>query len=157
MTKELRDYIRLETLVAAALNFFINGMIAALIYHKADAVSLNSVSISIDLLSTCLLILILAAYFCRASLKRTKTAGILEHGGMLVRRIGRLLAYPLLYGLVLGTLTAVVLTTLTLLFFALLGVYELPFYWYVAIKALFAMILGSGVTVLTLNAGMRKP
>ncbi len=156
MTNELRAYIRLEAAVAAAFNFFINGMLAALIYHKADFVPINIISIPIDLVLTCWLMWILTAYFCRASLKRTKTAGILDGGGQLLRRLGRFLRYPLLYGFALGAFTAVVLSMLAVPLCALLGIYALPFGWYVALKVLFAMLLGGGVTRLTLTAGIQQ-
>ena len=154
MTDELKGYIKIEAKVSAAFNFFINGMIAALVYHKADIVPTNVVSIPIDLLLTCLLIFILSAYFCRASLRRTKTAGLLESNNRLLRRLGRLLRHPLLYGLALGTFTAVVLSVLVAPVFALLGVGSLRFGWYVVLKVLFTALLGGGVTVLTLYAGM---
>lgn len=154
MTDELKAYIRLETAVAAAFNFFINGMVAALVYHKADYVPTDAISIIIDLVFACLLMCVLCAYFCRASLKRTKTARILEGGGAMLRRFGRLLRYPLLYGFVLGIIAAFVLSAVTVPLFAWLGVNMLPFGWYVVLKVLFAALLGGGVTRLTLYAGM---
>ena len=157
MTDELKAYIRLEATVSAGFNLFINGMLAALIYHKADVVPANIISIPIDLLLTCWLMFILSAYFCRASLKRTKTAGILEGGGKLLRRLGRLIRYPLLYGLALGTLAAALLSVLTVPFLMLIGISVLPFYGYVALKSAFAMSLGYGITILTMRACLQKP
>jgi hypothetical protein len=156
MTQELKSYIRIETIVAAAFNFFINGMIAALVYHKADYVPTNAISICLDLVLTCLLMCILSAYFCRASLRRTKTAGILEGSGALLKRFGRLLRYPLLFGLVLGLVAAVILSALTVPLFAWLGIYTLPFGWYVVLKVLFTAVFSGGITRFTLYAGMHK-
>jgi hypothetical protein len=157
MTDELKAYIRIETVVAAAFNFFINGMIAALVYHKADYVPTDAISICIDLVLTCLLMFILCACFCRASLKRTKTAGLLEGGSALLRRAGRLLRYSLLYGFVLGILAAIILSAVTVPLFTLLGIYALPFDWYVVLKVLFTALLAGGITRLTLYAGIFAP
>lgn len=157
MPDEIKAYIRLETKVSAAFNFFINGMLAALIYHKADTVPTNIVSIPIDLLLTCLLMCILSAYFCSSSLKRTKTAGIFESPRKLFGFLGRMLKYPLLYGLATGTLAAIILSALIAPAFMLIGISTIPFFWYVALKALFATALGSGVSALALYSGMCKP
>ena len=42
MNAKIKSYLKAEAIVAAAFNFFINGMIAALIYHKADRVSTDT-------------------------------------------------------------------------------------------------------------------
>ena len=156
MTKELKAYIRLEAIVSAAFNFFINGMFAALIYHNADTVATNIISIPIDLLLTCWLMFILSAYFCRSSLKRTNTAGILESGGVLINFLGRMLRIPILYGIIPGTITAAILSAMAVPLFVLLGVSALPFGWYIALKTLFAAVLGGFVTAVTLYSGMLK-
>ena len=156
MTKELKAYIRLEAIVSAAFSFFINGMIAALIYHKADTVATNMTSILVDLLLTCWLMFILSAYFCRSSLKRTNTTGILEGGGAFLYWLGRMLRIPILYGIIPGTITAAALSAVTIPFFVLLGVSALPFGWYFALKTVFAAVLGGFVTAFTLYSGMIK-
>ena len=156
MTKELKAYIRLEAIVSAAFNFFINGMIAALIYHKADTVATMIISIPIDLLLTCWLMFILSASFCRSSLKRTNTAGILEGGGALLNFLGRMMRMPILYGIIPGTITAAILSAAAVPLFVLLGVSALPFGWYIALKTLFAAVLGGCVTAVTLYSGMIK-
>lgn len=43
MNRELAVYLRLQDTIAAAFNFFINGMIAALIYHKANFVPTDTI------------------------------------------------------------------------------------------------------------------
>ena len=72
MNRELIAYLRAQAIIAAAFNFFIGGMIAALIYHKADFVPTDAVVI--DLTITCLLTFAITTPFCRAGLRRDKTA-----------------------------------------------------------------------------------
>ena len=140
--------------IAAAFNFFINGMVAALIHHKADYVATDAISIAIDLACTCLFTFILTALFCRASVKRTKTIGILETKNRFIRFSSRLFRRPALFGLVMGIIAAVVLFALTAMLFALLGIAALPFGVYVILKCAFAALLGGGATLLELYSGM---
>ena len=53
MSNELKSYLKTEMIIAAAFNLFINGMVAALIHHKADYVPTDVISIAIDLTATC--------------------------------------------------------------------------------------------------------
>ena len=156
MNKELKSYLKTEMIIAAAFNFFINGMIAALIYHKADYVPTDVISIAIDLTATCLFTFIISALFCRASVRRTKTAGILETKSRFMRFCGKLFRRPVLFGAVMGLVAAVVLWIVTAPLFALLGITALPFGVYVAFKCVFAALLGGGVTLLELYSGMCK-
>jgi len=156
MNKELKIYIKTEMTIAAAFNLFINGMVAALIYHKADYVPTDVISIAIDLTATCLFTFIISALFCRASVGRTKTAGILEAKSRFMRFSSKLFRRPVLFGTVTGLATAVVLWIVTEPLFALLGIATLPFGVYVALKCVFAVLLGGGVTLLELYSGMCK-
>ena len=156
MNKELKIYIKTEMIIAAAFNFFINGMVAALIYHKADYVPTDVISIAIDLTATCLFTFIISALFCRASVRRTKTAGILETKSRFMRFLSKLFRRPVLFGAVTGLVAAAVLWIVTAPLFALLGITALPFGVYVALKCVFAALLGSGVTLLELYSGMCK-
>ena len=156
MNKEIKGYIKAEAIVAAAFNLFINGMLAALIYHKTDYVPAGAVSILIDLAFTCLLIFILTALFSRASVKRTKTIGVLETGNRMIRSMSKLFRRPVLFGLVMGVITAVILSALTVPVFVLLGIEYLPFGVYIVLKCVFTALLGGGATVLELYAGMCK-
>ena len=97
MNQEIRAYLRLEATVAATFNFFINGMVSALIYHKADSVPFDAVSIAIDLLLTCFFIFTVTVFFCRASLRRTKTYGILKNDTIAMHYLSRLFNYPVLF------------------------------------------------------------
>ena len=66
MNRELAVYLRLQATIATTFNFFIGGMIAALIYHKADFVPTDTISIAIDITITCLLTFAITTPFCRA-------------------------------------------------------------------------------------------
>ena len=154
MNVKLKGYIKTEAIVSAFLNFFINGIIAFLIYNKLDYVPTNVISISIDLLLTCILIFIISAFFCRASLLRTKTAGLFKSNNNLIQKLSYLFHTPLLYGLVLGTLTAIILSLFFSSLIAFFRIYIIPFEWYVVLKALFTALMGSGATVLTLYVGI---
>lgn len=154
MHDEIRAYLRLEARVAAAFNFFISGMIIALIYHQADTVATDAVSIGIDLAITCLLIFTVSAFFCRASLRRTKTAGILEPPHPSVRYLSRLFRRPLRFGFWLGLVTAAALFAVTAPILVLLGFQSVPFGLYVALKTLFCALLGGGVAWAELYLGM---
>jgi len=154
MNKELAAYLRAEAIVSAAFNFFINGMVAALIYHKADWVPTDAVSTAIDLFITCLFISTIGTLFCAASLRRTKTEGILTPKNSLMRRLSRLFRHPALFGLLLGALTAAVLSVLTAAAFMLLGIRAIPFGGYVLLKSVFSALLGGGGALLAMRAGM---
>lgn len=154
MNKEIKNYLKTEAIVAAAFNFFISGMIAALIYHKADRVPSNTTSIAIDLVITCLLTFTITALFCRVSVRRTKTAGILKTGSRIVRFLSRLCDRPVLFGALTGLIAAVALSTPTVTLFALLGIQTLPFGVYVILKCIFSALLGGSITALELYLGM---
>lgn len=157
MDKEIKTYLRLETTVSAAFCFFINGMIAALIYRKADFVPADTVSITADLTITCLLTAILSAYFSRASLRRTKAAAILDARNPAIRRLSRLFRRPALFGILVGFGIAVLFFVLIAPASALLGVNTVPFGLYFTLKTVFSALLGGGLTLLELYAGMHKP
>ena len=154
MNKELTTYLKIEATVAAAFNFFISGMVAALIHHKADMVATDTLNLAIDLTITCLLTFTITAVFCRASLKRTNTAGILNGGGRVSCCLSRLFQRPAVFGVVLGLLAAAALFALTAPIFALLETEALPFHGYMALKTVSCALLGGSVTLLGLYAGM---
>ena len=156
MSYELKAYFSVQAKVAAAFSFFVSGMIAALLYHAAQSALTDVVSIGIDLTITCLLTFIITAYFCRASLKSTKTVGILPPANGFSRFLARLFRTPLGFGIVCGLVAAIVLFIITTIILSLLNVTALPFYLYVLLKSLFCMLLGSGVTILEMYAGMCK-
>ena len=156
MDKNLKNYLKTEMIIAAAFNFFINGMIAGLIHHKAGNVATDVISIAIDLTATCLFTFIISALFCRASVKRTKTIGILETKNRFILFSSKLFRRPALFGLVMGIIAAAALFALTATLFALLGIASIPFGVYIALKSVFAALFGGGATLLELYSGMCK-
>ena len=154
MDKEIKAYLSIEMKVAAAFNFFINGMIIALIYHKADMVPTGTVSLAVDLTLTCLFTFIVSAFFNRASLRRTKTAGILDAPNRVIGYLSRLFRRPVLFGALLGFSTAIIVIGLVAPIFAILGLKELPFSVYITFKTVFCALLGGGVTFIELYSGM---
>ena len=156
MTEEIKAYLRLEAVVTAAFNFFINGMIAAMIYHKAEWVPADTMSLAIDLTLTCFMTSAITITFCRASLRRTKTESILETKNPLLRRLGRIARRPVLFGASMGLMTLLVLFALVVPAFTLLKISALPFGVYIVLKSLFAALLGAFVTLTALYAGMHK-
>lgn len=74
MNRELAVYLRIQASVTAAFSFFIGGIDVALIYHKADFVPADAISIAIDITITCLLTFAITTPFCRASLRRDGTS-----------------------------------------------------------------------------------
>lgn len=156
MNRELAVYLRLQAIIAAAFNFFIGGMIAALIYHKADYVPTDAISIAIDITVTCLLTTAITTPFCRASLRRDKTGGALAAKTPLERLLSRLFSRPVTMCALLGLSLAVVLSFLTIAVFSLIGVITIPFYLYIALKSLFCAALGAFVSCMVLYAEMFK-
>lgn len=154
MNRELAVYLRLQAAIAAAFNFFISGMIAALIYHKADFVPTDAISIAIDITITCLLTFAITTPFCRASLRRDKIGGVLAAKTLPARLLARLSRRPVLLCISLSLCAALVLSALTASFFALLNVIAVPFYLYVALKSVFSLMLGAFATCVVLYAGM---
>lgn len=154
MTRELLNYLRLQATISAAFNFFIGGMIAALIYHKADIVPTDAISTTIDITITCLLTFSITTPFCRISLRRDKTGGVLAVKNLPARLLARLFYSPVLMCGSLGICVALILSALTALIFSLLHVVAMPFYTYIALKSLFCAVLGAFVTCTVLYAGM---
>ena len=115
---------------------------------------MDIISIAIDLTATCLFTFIISALFCRASLKRSKTTGIIETKSRFMRFSSKLFRRPVLYGAAMGIIAAAVLWGLTASLFMLLGIYAFPFGLYVALKCVFAALLGGGVAFLELYSGM---
>lgn len=154
MNEAVKAYLRLESIVSAAFNFFINGMVSALIYHKADWVPTDAVSIFIDLTLTCLLLFALSAPFCRASLRRAGTVGVLIAESPLARYLGKLHRRPFLLVALLCILSIAVSSILAIPAFTLLGIFQVPFYLYIMLKPLLAAGLGIFATRTLLYAGM---
>lgn len=154
MNKEFAAYLRLQATIAAAFNFFIGGMIAALIYHKADFVSTDAISIAIDITITCLLTFAITTPFCRASLNRDKTRGVLAARTPTTRLLARLSRRPVLLIASFSLCTALILFALAASFFALLGVTAVPFYLHVILKSVFSAALGAFAACSMLYAGM---
>jgi hypothetical protein len=154
MNRELAGYLRVQATIVAAFNFFIGGMIAALIYHKADFVPADIVSIAVDLTLTCILTFVITTPFMRASLRRDKTAGLITAKSSIARLLARLSRCPVLMCTILCLCTTLILFALTALIFALLGVTALPFYLYIVLKSVFCGALGAFVAGVVLYSGM---
>ncbi len=154
MNGELTAYLRLQAIVAAAYNFFIMGMVAGLIYHKADFVPADPLSIAIDLTITCLSAFAISMPFSRASLRRDKTAGILPAESRPARLLARLFRRPVLFCVSFGLGTALLAFVLTAPLLTLAGVTAVPFYLYVTLKCVFGAALGVFISSVLLYAGM---
>lgn len=156
MNSEIKAYISIEVKIAAAFNFFINGMISSLIYHKADMVQVDAISLAIDFTITCLCIYILTSFFIKASLKRTNTAGILAPYNKLHLFLGKLFKKNIIFGILLGFLTALTLFAVISSTFGIFGIKVLSFDWYIAFKPSYCALLGAGAAVLEMISGMCK-
>ena len=156
MNREFNVYLRLQAAIAAAFNFFIGGMIAALIYHKADFVPANAISIAIEITITCLLTFAITTPFCRASLRRDKIGGVLAAKTPSARLLSWLSRRPVLLCVSLSLSAALILSALTVSFFSLLGVTMVPFYLYIVLKSVFSAMLGAFATCMVLYAGMYR-
>ena len=156
MNKEITSYVKMEAAISGAFNFFINGMVAALIHHKADSVALDLISLAIDLFITCTSICILTAFFSKASLKRTKTWGILADSAALIRFFSRLYRHTALFGVLAGLISAAVIFVPAASFLTLLAISEIPFIVYIVLKCVSCALLGGGITALELYLGARE-
>jgi hypothetical protein len=157
MNDELKANLRTQAMIAAVFNFLINGMITGLIYHNTEKVPTDVVSIAIDMVITCLLTFTITSYFCGANLESAKTAGILPPANGFIHLLARLFRTSLVFGILLGSVSAVVLSAVIAPIFALLGITALPFYLYVLYKLLFSALFGSGATFIAMYAGMCNP
>jgi hypothetical protein len=146
--------IKIHAIISAAFNFFINGMIAALIHHKADTVSADTADIAIDLIITCISIFILTALFSGANVRQANTAGTLETASRTIRFLSGLFRRPILFGVLLGIVAAVFFFGITAPVFALLKIRTLPFGVYVALKCAFTALLGGAAAALDMYVGM---
>ena len=156
MNKDLAAYLRMQAIITAVLNFFIGGMIAALIYHQAVLVPADSVSVAIDIMITSFLTFSITAPFARASLRRDKTGGVIEAKSSAAFMLSRLSHRPLLMCILIGTCTIFLLSVSAVSLLSLLHVTSLPFYIYVAVKSFFCAALGAFVTGTVLYTGMLR-
>lgn len=156
MNQEIRAYVRLEARVSGAFSFFINGMVAALIYHKADTVPFDAAGIAVDLLVTCVVMVTLTAYFARASLRRTGTSGIFKSDSRFLRTTSLLFSRRFLFGPLAGILVAVLCFLLIAPVPVLLHVERISFGAYMVFKTGFTAVLGYSLTRLELYAGMNR-
>lgn len=154
MNRELAVYLRIQASVTAAFSFFIGGMAAALIFHKADFVPADTISIAIDITITCLLTFAITTPFCRASLRRDKTGGVITAMTPPARLLARLFRRPVLLVISFSLCAALILSALTALFFVLLGVTAVPFYLYILFKSVSCAMLGAFAAFAVLYAGM---
>jgi len=157
MNREIRSYIRAEAIASAAFNFFITGMIVALIFHKADYVPTDIISFAVDQFIVCMLIGILTILFSKASLKRTKFRETQTGGGSLPRLISRLMRRAVLFGVLFGLVMFLATFALIAPILILFSITEIPFGIYVPLKCTFCALLASGATVLELFSGIHKP
>lgn len=154
MNRELAVYLRIQASVSAAFSFIIGGMVAALVYHKADFMPTDATSTTIDITVTCLLTFTIITPFSSASLHRDKTWGVITAKSPPARLLARLFRRPVLPVVSLSLCAAPTLSALTDLFFALLGVAAVPFYLYVLLKNVFSAMLDAFTTCMVLYAGM---
>ena len=157
MNREIRSYIRAEVIASAAFNFFITGMVVALIYHKADYVPTDIIGFAIDLFIVCMFIGILTILFSKASLKRTKFLETQTGGGGLPRFISRLMRRAVLFGVLFGLVMFLAMFALIAPILILFSITEIPFGVYVPLKCAFCALLASGATALELFSGIHKP
>ena len=156
MKKEICKYITAEAIISAAFNFFINGMAAALIYHKVDKVPADLTGFAIDQFIICMCICILTALASKASLKRTNLLETQTGGGSLLRFLSRLSRRAVLFGALFGLVTFLAAFALTVAIFTLFQITEIPFGIYVTLKCVLYALLGAGATTLELFSGMHK-
>lgn len=156
MTAELKAFYRLQAITAAAFNFFISAMITGLLYHKADAVPIDTISLAVDILITALITSVITAFFMRAAVMQTNTRSILPPRNKTFAALSRLFERPGRLGITLGIGIAVVLMCLILPLSVLSGVERVSFWGYVPVKALFCSLLGATITLTALYIGMCK-
>jgi len=156
MSKEIRSYLKAEAKLSGAFNFFITGMVVALIFHKADFVPVDLISFAIDLFIVCIFVGILTALFSKASLKRTKFLESRTGGSSLIRFLSRLLRHAVLFGVLLAPVMFIALFVLTYPILFLFSITEIPFGIYIPIKCVFCGLVGAGATTLEIFSGMHK-
>ena len=156
MNREIHSYIKIEAIISGAFNFFITGMAAALIYHKADYIPADITGFAIDQFIICMCIGILTALFSKAGLKQKKLAETQTGGGSLTRFLSRLFRRAVLFGVFFGLVTFLAAFTLTVSIFALFSITEIPFGVYIPLKCTFFGLLSAGATALELYSGIHK-
>jgi len=156
MNREIRSYLKAEAIISGAFNFFITGMCAALIHHKADYIPADIINIAIDEFIICLCIGILTALFGKASLKRTKFLETQTGGGSLTRFLSRLFRHAALFGILLGLVMFLALFALTVPILILFSITEIPFSIYIPLKCVLFGLMSAGATALELFSGIHK-
>jgi hypothetical protein len=136
------------------LCFFINGMLSALLHHKADSVLVSTLFIAFDISSVSMFIAIITALFSRSSIRRYNAVGIIVPGSRIMRQLSRLFRRPFFFGLLLGIAVTIIIFILAKLFLTLLGIQELSFAVYMILKTVFCALLGAAVSFICLYAGM---
>lgn len=156
MTENLKVYLKTEAIVSGAFNFFINGMFAGIIHHMKEMVATDTASIVIDICLTCISTSLLSIFFNKASIKRSDLEGIIESNSRIMKTASKLYRSPILFALLIGSLIATIIGFVTVLLFILCGIISIGFYMYLILKCVFSGVLGAGITLLQLRAGMTK-
>jgi len=157
MNREIHSYITIEAILSGSINCLLNGMVAALIYHKADYIPADITGFAVDQFIICMCIGILTALCTKASLKRAKLSETQTGGGSLPRFLSRLLRRAVLFGVLFGLVSFLAAFALTVSIFTLFSITEIPFGIYILQKCAFCGLLGAGATVLELYSGIHKP
>ena len=150
MPQSVGAYIRTQGINAAIINAVLNPVLAWLGNRKMEFMPLSGGhSIVIDTAVTSVLLSLLVALFVTSGVQRdlkagrvTATNGFFRKGRLLSRLPSR--AWAL--GLMLGFGIAIVLVSLTLAVFHLLGIRGIPFVEFAIIKAVYTGLLAFVVT-----------
>jgi hypothetical protein len=150
MPQSVSVYIRTQGIYAATVNVVLNPVLAWLGNREMEFMPLSGGhSIVIDTAVTSVLLSLLVALFAASGLHRDLRAGRVTTSNGFSRQ-GRLLARlpsrAWALGLMLGFGIAVVLASLTLAVFHLLGIPGIPFLEFALIKAVYTGLLGFIVT-----------
>lgn len=150
MTKQQLRTIRTEAAINFLTNFLLNGLCAWLIQHNAAAAPADFWNTAIDTYITCQCISVLVVLFTAASAHR-----YFKWGTFQTVKAGRILSdfprNPILLGILLGGLSALILAPAFGIFFTVCGIQTLPVRAFVLFKAVWGGLWGAAVCVLTLR------
>ncbi len=150
MSHDYRKYLVGQGVIGAGINFLLNGAIGWMLYrHLAHIPLYGRQSIAGDIVVTSLLlpmlVCLIATPLIRSEVRKARlpAASWLRPGSS---RAARLLGNLLLRAVVLGVLSALLVSPLTIWTLHTLGVEGLGFWTFVAFKASFAAALAAVIT-----------
>ena len=161
MDKKLRKYICKQAIASLIINGVINGLIIFFLAWGKTVYTVGYagvlITFVIDNFITCPILGLFGANGAVKNLKKEKTLFSLPPASAAMARLSGWMKKPMRFGLLTGLIAFIVVFGLSLAGVFLFRVETLSKWGYVIYKAVYTGILEAALSILFLNAALRKP